>query len=204
MEKEEEERGHPKPEQLKDYKSEKDEECPACEVCKDCPKFDFSLCPKQECEIKECEKITCPECEKVECPVPRKCAVYDDELVAEKVDPYQHHRKFVCSPHPGMLDGNIEHIIRFALLETMTYNIVCQELGKKLYRDKLVELQKMKSEKDRISERVEKLRMEKLRELQKQLRDDSVSLSNCRKRYPANLISCGIICANNKDNFCSW
>ena len=178
-------------------------ECPAvtCPRCQ-CPELECPTvkCPAVKCPPKPVTK-SCPEAKQLECP---SCAVLQSELhlsLAQN-DRFAHHRKLICSQYFGVLDHESEALFRDALIDSGTYTLFCDALAKSKFAPRVDALTEKLRLKKIVTERAEQMRMKALRELQKKVKTESTSLRNCRKRFPLDWHTCGMICLNYSKYFC--
>lgn len=187
--------------------------CPECK----CPEFECPAleCPMVDCPALECPAITCPE---LKCPgsgrpafFPKKascscppCAVLKSKLETSltKNDRFTHHRKLICSQYFGVLDFESESLFRDALIDSGTYTLFCESLAKQQFQPRVEALTEKLKMRKIVSKRAEQMRMKALRELQRKVRTESTSLQNCRKRFPLDWHTCGMVCLNYSKYFC--
>ena len=191
---------------------------PACRET-ECPE---PHCPAVACPAFECPEVKCPEvkCPEVKCPAninhtfricPKPvqkpcppCAALQSELDSSlsNKDRFAHHRKLICSHYFGVLDSESEALFRDALIDSGTYTLFCDSLAKKEFRPRVDRLTEKLKVRKIVTERAEQMRMKALRELQRKVKTESTSLRNCRKRFPLDWHTCGMICLNYSKYFC--
>ena len=166
-----------------------------------CPEL---RCPELRCPGISCPPVTCPLCQKCPKKPNSKCLVSETEFNKSilKTDRFQHHPKLICSGFFGRVNKDAERLIRDVLIDSKLYPLFCKALTGDKFRTRVTKLEEKAKLDAIIKERVEKLRMAALRDLQKKVKTETTSLRNCRKRFPLDWHTCGMVCLNYANRFC--